>query len=459
LPVVLRIERHRHPSSKPKTRAVAFVGEFNLSGRDRFRPTTNLVRGPAILECGSARSYHPNEHPRPLTLYEFHRLSCEAEERQERTIYLDSDLVAHVQHKSQRPRPWIARYAAPDGRERSRAFARKLDADRFLAAVEGGKLRGEWVDPALGRVRVDDWTTRWLDGARPTLKPKTVAAYESLLRSRILPALGSYALSALRPSDIAAWIGAMQADHLSASRIRQAHVVLTQLLDAAVLDERITRNPAAGARLPRLQRREAAFLEPELVEAITAEHRPPYDLLVRILGMIGPRFGEAAALRRRSVDVVGRRIVITESLAEVNGRHIFGPTKTHATRRVPLPRSLAEALTARLEEIPAAPGSLVFTSPNGAPLRHSAFRSRRWLPALRRVRVPAVGIHVLRHSAAAAMIRAGASPKAIQTVLGRASAAFTLTVYGHLFDADLDALADRLDGLSEASNIAAMPER
>jgi hypothetical protein len=44
------------------------------------------------------------------------------------------------------------------------------------------------------------------------------------------------------------------------------------------------------------------------------------------------------------------------------------------------------------------------------------------------------------------MIGAGASPKAVQVVLGHRSAVFALTVYGHLFDADLDDLAARLDG-------------
>jgi Phage integrase family len=56
-----------------------------------------------------------------------------------------------------------------------------------------------------------------------------------------------------------------------------------------------------------------------------------------------------------------------------------------------------------------------------------------------------IGLHVLRHSAAARMIRAGASPKTVLTVLGHASAAFTLTLYGHIFDADLDDLTDRLE--------------
>jgi integrase len=65
---------------------------------------------------------------------------------------------------------------------------------------------------------------------------------------------------------------------------------------------------------------------------------------------------------------------------------------------------------------------------------------------LDQLKVPAVGLHTLRHSAAARMIAAGAQPKMIQKVMGHRSVAFTLTVYGHIFEDDLDDLAARLDG-------------
>jgi integrase len=84
-------------------------------------------------------------------------------------------------------------------------------------------------------------------------------------------------------------------------------------------------------------------------------------------------------------------------------------------------------------------------SPRGAPLRYSNFRIKVWRPALVCSGLPMVGLHVLRHSAAAGLIAAGASAKTVQTILGHGSAAFTLTVYGHLFDADLDDLAARPD--------------
>jgi integrase len=200
---------------------------------------------------------------------------------------------------------------------------------------------------------------------------------------------------------------------------------------------------------PRLQRKEAAYFEPDVVDKIAASMPEPYGPLVRLLGVLGPRFGEAAALQRRSVDLLRRRLLIDESLTDVNGRLVRSATKTHAARSVPLPRFLADELALHLaHRVGPQPDAPLFTGPDGGPLHHSNFRTRVWRPTLESLGLPAVGMHVLRHSAAARMIHAGATPKVVQTVLGHSSAAFTLTVYGHVFDADLDGLAERLDMLA-----------
>jgi integrase len=52
------------------------------------------------------------------------------------------------------------------------------------------------------------------------------------------------------------------------------------------------------------------------------------------------------------------------------------------------------------------------------------------------------------------MIVSGASAKAVQSILGHRSAAFTPTVYGHLFDADLDDVAARLDATVAACGVS-----
>jgi integrase len=53
--------------------------------------------------------------------------------------------------------------------------------------------------------------------------------------------------------------------------------------------------------------------------------------------------------------------------------------------------------------------------------------------------------HDLRHTAASLAVSAGANVKAIQKMLGHASAAMTLDIYADLFDDDLEAVAVALD--------------
>jgi site-specific recombinase XerC len=137
-----------------------------------------------------------------------------------------------------------------------------------LSTVESSKLRGDWIDPAFGRTTLEDWANVWRKTVRGALKPKTVAGYESLLRSRIIPTFGKHALSVLWPSEVQAWVSAMDADGLSASRVHEAWVVLSQIFDAAVRGGRVARNSARGFKLPRLQRREAEYFEPSEIERI-----------------------------------------------------------------------------------------------------------------------------------------------------------------------------------------------
>ncbi len=60
--------------------------------------------------------------------------------------------------------------------------------------------------------------------------------------------------------------------------------------------------------------------------------------------------------------------------------------------------------------------------------------------------------HDLRDTAASLAVAAAANVKAVQRMLGHASAAMTLDIYAGLFDGDLDAVADRLDEAATRSN-------
>lgn len=96
----------------------------------------------------------------------------------------------------------------------------------------------------------------------------------------------------------------------------------------------------------------------------------------------------------------------------------------------------------------------MFTAPHGGPPRRAAFRSRVWLPAIRRAGLDGLRIHDLRHTAIALWIAAGANPKEVAARAGHTSVAFTLDRYGHLYpDAD-EAPRDRLDAMLAAARPA-----
>jgi integrase len=342
-----------------------------------------------------------------------------------------------------RPR-WRARYRDPSGRERSKSFARKVDAEQFLVGIEDTKLRGAYVDPQLGRVAFGEWAERWFR-TTADLKPSSRRTYRKLLDNQILPAFERATLGAIDTLAVREWIAGLVEQGLSPSRIRNAHQVLSQILAAGVEGGRIARNPAAGVRLPRIVRRDMHFLTARQVEDLAAAIDPRYRLLVRFAAYTGLRAGELVALRVRHLNLLRGRCEVGESATEVDGRLVWGPTKTYARRTVPLPRFLCEQLAAYLAGRPHGPDDLVFTAPQGGPLREQKFVAGIFKPAAARAGLPhQLRFHDLRHTCASLLIAQGASVKAVQAQLGHASATVTLDRYGHLFPDELQRLADRL---------------
>jgi integrase len=185
------------------------------------------------------------------------------------------------------------------------------------------------------------------------------------------------------------------------------------------------------------------FLTPAELEALAGACDD--DLPVRVLAMTGIRFGELTALRVGRVDLLRRRLHIEESASEVGGRLVWSTPKSHAARAVPLPRSLVDRLAERCAG--RAEDELVFTAPEGGPLRLGNWRRRVFDPACRAVGLQGVTPHDLRHAYASLAIASGATVKDVQRALGHASAAMTLDLYAVLWEDGLDDVADRLDAL------------
>src|SRR5918994_2801753 len=93
----------------------------------------------------------------------------------------------------------------------------------------------------------------------------------------------------------------------------------------------------------------------------------------------------------------------------------------------------------------------LFHAPEGGPLRETNWkRSVRWREAVAAIGRPQLRVHDLRHTAASTWLGSGADPKVVQRVLGHASAAMTMDLYGHLIDRNLWDAADRFGGTTGA---------
>ncbi|HEV8164587.1 MAG TPA: site-specific integrase, partial [Actinomycetota bacterium] len=81
--------------------------------------------------------------------------------------------MASVEKRTRNGRTtYRVRYRDPAGRQRSKVFDRKIDADGWLTDNEHAKRHRAWVDPAAGKVRLGEWAERWY-ATTAALRPTT----------------------------------------------------------------------------------------------------------------------------------------------------------------------------------------------------------------------------------------------------------------------------------------------
>lgn len=350
---------------------------------------------------------------------------------------------------------WRGEYRDAYGRIRSRSFATKTAAKDWARDQEDKVRRGVHLDPAAGKLRLRDWQVEWWD-ARVT-EATTRATDRGRIDKHVLPALGDYALAEISALSVQAWVKRLSRDGLAPATVRACHQLLSAMLKAAVLDERLLRNPAAGTRLPTLPGGREVFLTRDQVDAVCLELAKRDDrwvAVVRFLSLTGCRWGEMAGLELRHVDMLRREVTFAQTLEEIAGAKRvkpYGKTRS-AKRTVGLPAQLVDELAAHLARNPAGRDELVFRGARGAPLARAHFNNRVWKPALKAAGLEhlAARPHDLRHTCASWLVQAGLSLYEVQTQLGQSSAVMAQR-YAHLAPNRHDRVREALEGPKQAS--------
>jgi len=324
---------------------------------------------------------------------------------------------------------WSVRYRE-GGRNRSRTFDRRRDAERFEAEVTRRRQLGALASLDAGRETLDEFVTgTWAPTYAVTLAPKTRQHYANLYDFHISPELGGVSLRELRAERIARW----QAERLAAGAgpvaVRQALDLLSSLLQRAVEGERIPSNPVRLVRrAPRPRREEVRPLAPATVEAMRAAASLRDATLLSVLAYAGLRPSEALAFHW--ADVRAQTLLVQRALSL--GEDADTKTRQHRTVRLLAP--LREDLARWRDSAPE--NRLVFPGHDGEAWSLPAYQSWR-RRAFRRAAEAAGVVHTtpyaLRHSFASLLLHEGRSVIYVARQLGH-DARLTLSRYGHVID-------------------------
>ena len=232
----------------------------------------------------------------------------------------------------------------------------------------------DYIDPNAGKTLVCQFADTWLKGRKNVVKPKYYADLECSWRVHVCNAWGNREIASIRHSEIQTWVSEL-AKKRSATITIRAHGVLKGVLDLAVRDGSIRRNPADGCQLPRKQRKERTHLTPAQVIDL-AHAAGTYQALILTLGFCGLRWGEAAALRVKHVDTQNNRLRVRLSWVRSGKKHFEGAPKTWEVRDVPVPDQVMSAIKEQCEG--KGPEDLVFTAPSGGHLREQSAKNHGW---------------------------------------------------------------------------------
>ncbi|GLZ13675.1 site-specific integrase [Actinomadura sp. NBRC 104425] len=318
---------------------------------------------------------------------------------------------------------WLAVWLDPSGRERTKAFAVKAHAKRYADDQESDARRGAYIDPRSARMTVREWCATWLAGYR-TRRASTVRQAEVHI-AQITAEFGDLPLSAVRPSHVRSWCARLKDEGAADSYVYALHARLSQIMGDAVHDGLLVRSPCSRRTSPGAGKQRPYVATTAQVWALYDAMGERYRVAILLAAFAGLRAAEACGLRVADVDFL--RGVISPAV-----QYPADELKTEAARTpIPIPRLLAEHLSAQVAAYPAA---TILTSARGGQLAPRTLND-----AFAAARDKVAGLpdgfryHDLRHYYASLLIASGADVKTVQARLRHASAKTTLDTYAHLW--------------------------
>jgi integrase len=287
---------------------------------------------------------------------------------------------------------WQATVRHPSGQRWSKSDPLKRVVKDWADEAEARMRRGDFLDPAGGKMVLSDWWMKWSTTRR--VEVATRRKNTSHWGVHVGPAFGTWPLATIKSWDVERWVSDMVAAEVGPTTVAASLSLLTHLLNAAVKHQLIGVNPAALVKAPSVPKHKDRFLTHEEADRVLAQLDGVHRLFAQVLLGTGLRWGEAAALDGRHVNFLRKTITVEQALGR-DGK--IKPPKTGAGYRdVPLTDELTEDLSRHVVNL----DKPVFQQANGERFDYSNWRARIWVPAVKRAGLddPQPTPHDCRHS-------------------------------------------------------------
>lgn len=308
-------------------------------------------------------------------------------------------------------------------------LAEMNDAVKSIAPAEHGKTLKEMIE------RFENYRLTTGDIEKSTYQKNLAVS-----KNYIYPYLGDNLFSSVDRVDINAWLTKLFEKGLAPRTVRNAYTQLKKVYSYYCEVGDISKNPFNGVKAPKYGKPKVTHLTTdqmdEFLSAVYLEYEPTDPMYVGCLLAYygGLRRGEICALRWRNIDFEKNTISVDSSIGLGQGGNYTKPPKTQSSNRTfPMVPQLHDALEVRYNYISPENSWFVVGNRDSFMSLQSFTKSFKELAEaydLKDCYGKRITPHGLRHNLATVGIRSGMDIASLSSMMGHASRAMTLDVYG-----------------------------
>lgn len=342
-------------------------------------------------------------------------------------------------------------------------FNTKKEAERAMVEKLNELNQGAFIEPS--RTPLKDYLVRWLkDHAEINCAPKTHEGYSYIIHQHIIPDIGSITLDKLKPIHIQNYYTKKITEGrkdgkggLSHQSVLHHHRLLHKALEQAVKWQIIAINPAKAVTPPKPQKAQINVLDRDGVRKLLEGAKGKYFYESVFLAInTGMRRGEIFGLRWGDIDFENKTISVRQTLQRIKGKGLIlrKTTKTNGSRRsIAVTDAVLDMFKwiktkQKRNKLKLGPvyqdNDLVFANEDGTPINID-YVSREFGRLVKRLDIPYVSFHDLRHTHATLLLQQGEHPKIVSERLGHSSISITMDTYSHVMPNMQKEAARKLD--------------